>query len=256
MKRVAIHTLGCRANQYDSNRLASRSREIPEVLEEIRELEKAGVREAVLTGIHIGSYGRDLKPRQTLFDLMLALEKVGPALRIRLSTLDPDEVSGEILSMIAGNDFKIPDVSLGADVIAGFPSETREDHQATRELLESLPLAYLHVFPYSERKGTSAADFPLQVPAGLRRERALEVMEVGWRKKRLFWESQIGKVRACVAEEGREGPLRRATTDNFIPVWTDDGGESAGSLVFAQLEEADEGRVLGKCRYPQMKKSA
>lgn len=263
----------------------SRSRTIPEIICEIQDLSRKGYHEVVLTGIHIGSYGWDQKPKQTFFDLMLALEMVKPIGRIRLSTLDPDEVSKEMIDLIAASDFfcphlhiaiqsgedeilermrrrhkttelleitryadsKIKNLGLGADVITGFPGESLKQHEATHDLLDALPLAYLHVFPYSERKGTPAVDYPNAVPLEERRGRAKELIDLGGKKKRLFWESQLGMARKVVLEEMGAGGYQKGTTDNFIPLWVPETKKSKGSLATVVLQRLERGRIWGQC---------
>lgn len=263
----------------------SRSRPIPEIIAEIRSLADKGYCEVVLTGIHIGSFGWDQKPKQTFFDLMLALEMARPIGRIRLSTLDPDEVRREMIELMAEGDLfcphlhmaiqsgedsilrrmrrrhttaqlrdiagyasgKIPGLGLGADLIAGFPGETEEQHETTRNLLAELPLTYLHVFPYSERKGTAAAEYSEPVPVGERKRRTRELIALGREKKRLFWESQIGLRRKVVLEETVEGGYQKGTTDNFIPLWISGSDRPRGMLQKVALQRFDRGRVVAAC---------
>lgn len=268
---------------------ASRSRPIPEIVAEMKMLGAGGYNEIILTGIHIGSYGRDLAPRQTLMDLLLELDRQKPVRQVRISTLDPDEISEAMIDLIAGSGLflphlhtaiqsgddailrkmrrrhtteallktvgyaskKISDLGFGADIIAGFPSETGAQHAATKKLLDNLPLTYLHVFPYSERRGTAAADYAEAVPVSDRRERAKELIAIGEKKRQVFWASQIGKTRRVIFEADRKG-----TTDNFIPLALPDSTAPKGSAGFALLEEIVKGGVLGRCSSQTMKKSA
>lgn len=262
---------------------ASRSRLITDIVEEIRQLKECGYHEVVLTGIHIGSYGWDLKPRQTLLDLMKALEKNKPIDRIRLSTLDPDEVSEEMIDLLGESDLFCPhlhmaiqsgediilkkmrrrhttkqlqqmanrafrrvrDLGFGADIITGFPGETEKHHATTHRLLEDLPLTYLHVFPYSEREGTSAATMEGKVPVAIRKERAAELIELGDQKKKAFWKSQVRKKKRVILEDRMEGPCQKGITDNFIPLWIPDLQERKGLLKNILLDRLENGKVMG-----------
>ena len=360
--KVAIHTLGCRANQYDSDSLQSKlasmgfsvvgfekaadcylvntctvtadadsearrfirkaHRQNPdakiivtgcyaqmaqseiakiegvthvvgnsrkeEIVREMQNLAAIGYHEVVLTGIHIGSYGRELSPKTDLYSLMRLIEKTRPVEQVRLSTLDPDEVSKEMIDLMAasaifsphlhiaiqnGDDAilrkmrrrhttrelialtgyasqKIADLGLGADIITGFPEETEKEHQTTKNLLQELPLTYLHVFPYSERKGTAAAGYDGSVPVPARKGRPLELIALGAQKKEKFWKTQIGKTRRFIVEE------RGGTTDNFIPLWIAKTGLQKGSGGFVVLENIEKGRMVGKWTSQPMKKSA
>lgn len=189
----------------------SRSLAIDEAVAQARRIVSAGAPEVVLTGVHLGTYGRDLRPRRRLSDLVRALVPcLGPS-RLRLSSIDPQEVDDELLALMADEPTKVcrhlhlpvqagddavlrrmrrghtaqtfratvkraatlvPGIAIGSDVIAGFPGEDEESFERTVALLRGLPLSYLHVFPYSERQGTAAVDMPGAVPAAERRRRA------------------------------------------------------------------------------------
>lgn len=264
---------------------ASRSKMIPEVLQEIQKLKEAGYQEIILTGIHIGSYGWDLKPKQTLLDLLITLEKEKPIARIRLSTLDPDEVTKPMIDFLAeskifcphlhiaiqsGEDQilkkmrrrhttkelleitdyaskKIEDLALGADIITGFPGETHKDHTATKKVLSDLYLTYLHLFPYSERKGTAAATYPDSVPVQKRRERSLELIALGEKKRERFFESQIGKRRSAVFEGFLGDEPQKAITDNFISLRVKNSSAQKGSLREVVIQTIENGKVFGIC---------
>jgi threonylcarbamoyladenosine tRNA methylthiotransferase MtaB len=174
-----------------------RSRSLPpaEVVAEIRKLTGAGYKEVVLSGINLGSYGRDLAPRVEFIDLLRRILDETPLERLRISSIEPMDVTQDLVELVASTDrlaphFHIPlqsgsdrilaamhrwyraahyarrvalirellpDAALGADVITGFPGETEDDHQATLRFIEALPFTYLHVFAFSARPGTEAA---------------------------------------------------------------------------------------------------
>ncbi|HZV80835.1 MAG TPA: tRNA (N(6)-L-threonylcarbamoyladenosine(37)-C(2))-methylthiotransferase MtaB, partial [Geobacteraceae bacterium] len=201
-----------------------RSRSVPydEVIDGIRKLVARGFREVVLTGIHLGAYGLDLHPRHELLELLSAVETEGLVERLRVGSVEPNEISPEFIRFLAGSRHicqhlhiplqsgsatvlermgrhynaelvsrlvenlisAVPDMAVGFDVIAGFPGETEDEHRATCELILSLPLSYLHVFPYSSRPGTKAANMPGHLPPAVITSRAEELRRLGEEKKR------------------------------------------------------------------------
>jgi threonylcarbamoyladenosine tRNA methylthiotransferase MtaB len=223
--------------------------------------------EVVLAGVHLGAYGHDLAPARTLAELVgaLAREEGG---RIRLSSIEPQELpleelrrpevrralcthlhlplqsgSGRVLRAMrrpyAPAEFAqvvesaaalLPGACLGTDVLAGFPGETQADHRETVELLSSLPLAYLHVFPFSPRPGTPAATLSGAVPAGAVRERTTELRALSDRCWAAFLRAQAGRTLEVVVErvdaDGCSG-----TSGEFVPVRWARGAEARGDLV-------------------------
>ncbi len=231
---------------------ASRSRSIEEIKKEVAAL-GAAHSEIVITGIHIGSYGLDLKPAETLGTLMETLVTEFPQIRFRLSSVEATEV-GERLSelMIAeprclaphihaplqsGSDrilklmgrhwydaasyrqrieqlaAHLPDFGLGADVMVGFPGETDEDHRATVDVVDSLPFTYLHVFPYSERAVASAAKIGPPIDPVVTTERSAELRSLVEEKKNNYCLHRSGKVSDVVLTARRQGVLQGITGD-------------------------------------------
>ncbi len=215
-----------------------RSRRPEEVRAEVERLAAAGFREVVLTGIHLGAYGRDLPDRPALADALRAVHEVAGIARIRLSSLEPMDVGADLLDAIAGlprvcphlhlplqsgsdavlrrmrrrytvDDFRtlvraararIPDLVVTTDVIAGFPGETEEDHAATLSFLKEIGFSRLHVFPYSPREGTPAASYPDQVPPAVRERRAREVAALGERLALEYHRRLVGHVVEVLVE--------------------------------------------------------
>lgn len=209
----------------------------------LAELEAAGFAEVVLTGIDLGQYGRDLTPQESLAGLLRRLAARPLPFRLRLSSLEPQEVSEELTDALAalpevcphfhlplqsgsaqvlaamGRPYSperfrelardllapFPDAALGLDILVGFPGEGPEDFAATYELVESLPVAYLHVFPFSPRPGTPAAELkPLPVPEV--RRRAARLRQLGHRKRTAFYQAQVGKVGEVLVERPAPRP--------------------------------------------------
>jgi len=208
----------------------SRSRPVAEVVEEARVLSRAHP-ELVLTGIHIGHYGGDMHPATSLSELAARLLDEVPGVRFRLGSVEATEVDDLLLDLLeksggwlaphlhmpmqSGSDeilarmrrwhtrelyraralevvARVPVLGLGADVIAGFPGEKGEDHQDTLSLIEELPFTYLHVFPFSPRSGTAAAEMPDQVTQRIAGERSRELRELGLEKGRAHRARRVG----------------------------------------------------------------
>ncbi len=250
-----------------------------EVREQLRELVAAGVPEVVLTGVHLGTYGRDLRPRLGLCDLLESLlPELGPA-RLRLGSVDPHEVDDRFVALLArdrrlcrhlhlpvqsGDDGvlramrrghsvadlralvpalvdAVPGIYLGTDVIAGFPGETLAAFDATVELLAELPLAGLHVFTYSERRGTAAASMPGPVAPDERLRRTRVLRELSRRKDLEFRRGQVGREAPAVVYRARDRRSGRlvALTDHYVKVRLDGPDALLGRGVQVRIVAAD-----------------
>jgi threonylcarbamoyladenosine tRNA methylthiotransferase MtaB len=226
------------------------------VIAEVQKLVAVGSREIVLSGINLGAYGRDLSPRAGLSDVIQRILRETSLEQLRLSSIEPQDVTEELISLIArsprvaahfhvplqsGSDRILramhrwyraahyaerverirqisPDAAIGADVIAGFPGETDEDFQATYELIERLPFTYLHVFSFSGRPGTEGANLPASVPAAIIRERARTLRALARKKSSEFRSAQAGRVFRALTLVGGEGSWTPALTANYLKV--------------------------------------
>ncbi|OQX16668.1 MAG: tRNA (N(6)-L-threonylcarbamoyladenosine(37)-C(2))-methylthiotransferase MtaB [Desulfobulbaceae bacterium A2] len=265
-----------------------RSRSVPlaQVLRQAELLAAAGYRELVVTGINVGKYGRDLPGHPDVSGLLRRLCRDFPSLRLRLSSIEPPEVSDDLLAMAAGHaNFMphfhlplqsgdegvlramrrrygggvfaavvrrcrqaLPDAALGADVLVGFPGEDQEAFARTHDLLASLPLSSLHVFPYSARPGTLAAAMTDQVPLPVREERAAVLRALDIRLRRDFIGSQLGRIRPVLLESRAAGPgLLRGHSDNYLAVTLAAPARLLGQVVDVRLEGPDgAGGVRGR----------
>jgi threonylcarbamoyladenosine tRNA methylthiotransferase MtaB len=245
---------------FPTARGLSRSVETGEVLRQLRRLADAGYLEIVLTGIHLGSYGHDLRPRRDLTALLEAVEESRLVPRVRLSSVDPREVSDRLLDTMADSEVicphlhicaqagddeilkrmrrnydsayyrdlllkvreRLPDAALGSDVIVGFPGETDGAFERSLQFFAALPLTYFHVFPYSARRGTIAAGFPEHVPVDIKKRRAGRMRELGRRQKTNFMRGFIGRRLAVLVEEQRDRRTGqpRGYSRNYLPVIT------------------------------------
>jgi len=238
-----------------------KSRSLPpeSVLQQVNQLCDSGVKEIVLSGINIGTYGRDLLPRIAFSALLRRILDETPIERLRVSSIEPMDVTTDLMEFFAANDRMaphfhmplqsgadrilaamhrwyraehygrrahlirehLPHAAIGADVIAGFPGETGEDHSTTLAFIESLPLTYLHVFSFSKRPGTQAATLANEVPAGVIKNRARELRALGEKKATAFRNEQIGTqlrvltLRSANDESPREtAPLYQRIREN------------------------------------------
>jgi threonylcarbamoyladenosine tRNA methylthiotransferase MtaB len=238
--------------------------------------------EVVLSGIHLGVYGQDLEPRRTLSDLVRELAARRPVRRLRLSSVEPLEFPLDLLldpgtERLLCEHFHVPlqtgsarllaamrrpyrpaefaglverlaalapGACLGTDVMVGFPGETVGDHRETARLLESLPLAYFHVFTWSARPGTEAAAMPGQVPAPEARERARALLELSDRRWSSFLARQSGRELEVVVER-IEGGIARGTARQYLTVRWPAGADRRGALAHVRVEASDGGECFG-----------
>ncbi len=236
----------------------SRSLHPERVVENLKILKEKGFKEVVLTGIHLGAYGQDLNPPFSLKKLIGQLEKEKTPPRIRLSSIEPGDFSPELISTLSqsskicphlhisiqsGDDeilqkmnrnydrsflsdlicqlhLRIPKLSIGTDVIVGFPGETEERFKHTYGLVESLPFSYLHVFPFSKRKGTPAFQFPQGVDEKEIKKRAETMRELGMQKRQAFYHQFLNQELSVLVENRREKGTGRwkGLSRNYIPI--------------------------------------
>ena len=254
----------------------NRSVPLGAIAEQLRTLVAGGWREVVLTGVDIASYGTDLPGRPSLGQAVRRLLALVPDLpRLRLSSIDPAAIDDDLwrlladeprlmphlhLSVQAGADLILkrmkrrhrradilsvvararalrPGIAIGADLIAGFPTETDELFADTLHLVEAADIPFLHVFPYSERPGTPAARMPA-VPPSLRRERAARLRAAGRANAARFFAAQIGHVAAVLAETAEGGH-----TEHFAPVRVP---ATPGALLRARVVAANDDGLLAE----------
>lgn len=265
----------------------SRSLPKKDVKLRLQRLIQAGYREVVLCGIHLGAYGLDLVPSTTFCDLLETLESAGsfPGLRIRLSSVEPTEFSDGLIGFLSqsriicphlhiplqsgdttilkrmGRPYTplffsrlidrltsaIPDVNIGVDVIAGFPAESEGQFQSTVKLIQSLPVGYLHVFPYSRRQGTAAAGFSRQVPEPVKKKRVNILRQVSTEKKNSFYSYYIRKnIRVLVEGKREKGTgFLKGFSRNYIPVLLDGTDDLIGQEVEVKITRVNKDKVYG-----------
>jgi len=236
---------------------ASRSDTIEHVLEQARQIAASGVKEIVLTGVNLGDFGiRDGQREDKFFDLVKALDEVEGIERIRISSIEPNLLTDEIIEFVSGSKrfmphFHIPlqsgnnkilglmrrrykrelyadrvakikklmpDCCIGVDVIVGFPGETREDFIDTYNFLNCLDVSYLHVFTYSERENTLAAEMSNPVPGSTRVERSKMLHILSDKKRRAFYETQLNKTDKVLFEGDIKDGYMHGFTRNYVKV--------------------------------------
>jgi threonylcarbamoyladenosine tRNA methylthiotransferase MtaB len=239
-----------------TTRGASRSKPVQVVLGDVHRAIDAGYKEFWITGVHLGSFGRDHGGGDDLLTLLRALADIDADVLFRVSSLEPMDCSGAIVGLVAGSPrlaphfhlplqhgsddilaamrrpytaayyeelvgyihAQMPQASIGTDVLVGFPGEQAEHFEALRAMATRLPLSYLHVFPYSDRPGTAASALGGRADGATVRERATAMRAIGAAKAQRFRETQAGTTRrALVVDDGRS-----AVTDNYLKVTLDE----------------------------------
>jgi threonylcarbamoyladenosine tRNA methylthiotransferase MtaB len=263
----------------------SRSVDPGEVLRQVRRLADAGYLEIVITGIHLGSYGHDLRPKRDLTALLEIIEESRLVPRVRLSSLDPREVPDRLLDLIASSEVvcphlhicaqagddeilkrmrrnydtgyyrdllvkvreRLPGAALGSDIIVGFPGETDGAFERSLQFFSAMPLTYFHVFPYSARRGTMAAGFPEHVPNEIRKTRACRMRELGRNKKINFTGGFIGRRLAVLVEEklDKRTGQPRGFSRNYLPVIARGGAQFVNREVLITVDTFEDEWLSG-----------
>ena len=263
----------------------SRSRSRVSVLEQVQNLVNQGYQEIVLTGIHLGLYGADLEPALTLADIAGEIAQTEGLLRLRISSVDPHEITEELIDLFAhdpvvcrhvhiplqsgsdrilermrrnysSSDFKaivaelrarIPEIAITTDIMVGFPGETEEDFVHTLELTQEVGFSKIHVFQYSKREGTVAARLPEQIPAEVKESRSQRLIELGNKLSKNFHRSFVGKNVEVLVEQLEQGQAV-GHTDNYLKVSfsVPHGADLVGQIKTVLVQGATEEGVLGR----------
>ena len=231
-----------------------RSRKIESIVKEIKDIAEEGIKEVVITGIHIASYGKDFKEDIGLIDLIEEINKIDKIKRIRLGSIEPKLISKEFidrlsklekvcdhfhLSLQSGcnetlkrmnrrytvEEFKqgvniirntYPNASLTTDIIVGFPGETDEEFEKTYEFLKEIDFYKMHIFKYSQRKGTKAAVMPNQIDAKVKEQRSRRLIELSNENEKRHNKEYIGKVLEVLFEEKEQEYIKGHTTNYMV----------------------------------------
>lgn len=259
-----------------------RSRQLESIRAESLALRAAGYKEIVLTGIHIGAYGRDLRGKINLVDAIRTVLDAANPLRLRLGSLESAEMTDELIDLLrtdsricnhvhlplqSGSDEvlramhrpyttknfaeltarlveEVPNISIGTDLIVGFPGETDENFSETLRFIQGQPFSKIHVFPYSARAGTLAATFPNQIPPQIKKSRANLALEVSRAKSKSFAERLIGKTVEIIAETS-QGGFVDGLTKNYVRVYVPDENILFGSVLNVKIERLHRDGIAG-----------
>ena len=259
-----------------------RSRHPDSVLQEARKLVDMGFKEIVLTGIHLGAYGRDLGEEVTLADAARAVLSIPELRRLRLGSLESIELSQELFQLLrederfakhlhlplqAGSDeilhamnrhydtarfaelidtveASVPGIAMSTDIIVGFPGETEDMFQRSLDFVAKMNFARMHVFPYSKRKGTPAATMPDQVPEPVKKERVHRMQQLADKKAAEFHAGFLGRTMNVLFETEHKG-ITDGLTGNYIRVYTDVPVVS-GEIYAVKLERLYRDGIWGR----------
>lgn len=260
----------------------SRSEPEEDARKQLQNLVSQGYKEIVLTGVNVGDYGS--KIGTNLYNLLKKLVKVDGNFRIRISSIEPNLLTDEIIELVAVEDKLckhfhiplqsgsdkilklmqrryltklyaeriervksfIPDAGIGVDVIVGFPNEDENDFNSTKEFISNLPVSYLHVFTYSERPGTIASEMKNQVPKDERRRRTNSLRLIGARKKYQFYLEMLGTSQQVLFEHREADGSIKGFTSNYIRVRTNSAENLTNKFADFFLEKIEEEFVNGQ----------
>ncbi|NMB11648.1 MAG: tRNA (N(6)-L-threonylcarbamoyladenosine(37)-C(2))-methylthiotransferase MtaB [Firmicutes bacterium] len=265
----------------------SRSRSLEAIIAEARRLVSRGFKEIVLTGIHLGVYGHDLQPSTNLAAVIRALHEIEDLARIRLGSIDAPEIDAELIDTLvhyrkacphlhiplqAGDnevlrrmrrpytvqDYRdvvqrlrahLPDVAITTDIIVGFPGETEAQFQRALDFVKETGFSRLHVFRYSPRRGTAAANFPQQIPAQTKNRRSQQMIQLGKELSLAFHQAYIGQRVEVLWEESaahRKMELWEGHIPTYVKVRAERQRGESGDIEMVSIEGADQEGIWGK----------
>ena len=252
----------------------SRSASVPQIISAVREVASKGIKEVILTGVNTGDFGRGTET--DLLGLVKKLDQLDEIERYRISSIEPNLLTDEIIEFVAGsrhfmphfhiplqsgnnevlrlmhrrytrelfqtkiNTIKslIPDAFIGVDTIVGMRGETEDYFKDARDFIEALNISRLHVFPYSERQGTKALDIPLIVSQEEKHRRVLELLSISEQKLHHFYRQFEGQTRPVLFEDNKIGKYICGFTDNYIKVQQLYNKELANQILTVKLEQS------------------
>ena len=253
----------------------SRNASIEETLIEAEKIAKTDIREVVLTGVNIGDFGQG--GEENFYQLVQALDDVKGIDRFRISSIEPNLLSNEIITFVSQSKrfvphfhiplqsgsntllkamrrkylrelyaervsaihAQMPNACIGVDVIVGFPGESEDEFMKTVDFVKDLNVAYLHVFTYSERANTTAKKMADAVPVNTRRERSRQLQILSDKKKRAFYESQIGNEHIALFESENHNGFLHGFTENYVKVKVPFDPALINQTVKVSLENID-----------------
>ena len=258
-----------------------RSRKPENVVTEVEQIVDNGIKEIVITGIHIASYGKDFRNGIGLIDLLEELNKIEGLKRIRLGSIEPTIITEEFVSRLAklekicdhfhlslqsGCDETLkrmnrrytceefeqgtkllrkafPNAALTTDIIVGFPGETEEEFNITYEFLKKIAFYKMHIFKYSQRKGTKAAVMPNQVDGSVKEQRSKMLLKLSDENEKMYNSQYVGKTVEVLFEE-KDGEFFKGHTSNYIEVWAE-GEDLENVICNVKVTENVDNRLIG-----------
>ncbi len=262
----------------------SRSDSIENIILNIHKIAKEGIKEVVITGVNTGDYGKRIDSNKNNFlQLICELDKIEPISRFRISSIEPNLLDDKIIEFVSkskkfvphfhiplqsGSDKILkkmkrryltnlflnkintiknymPDSSIGVDVIVGFPGESEDEFRKTYNFLSELDISYLHVFKYSERSNTEALNYSNVIPELIRKKRSNILRELSLKKRKYFYQSQIGKKLNILFENENKNGFIEGYTENYIKVrdyWNPNKTNTIQNKVLLSIDE------MGYCR--------
>ena len=251
----------------------SRSDSVEGVLQQLERIVGMGIKEVNLTGVNLGDFGR--KDGHSLYELLCAIEERQFPVRLRISSIEPNLLTDEIIALAAQSEIimphfhiplqsacnrvlgdmhrryqrelyaekvyrikqAMPHACIAMDIIAGFPGETDAEFADGLEFLRGLPISYCHVFTYSRRPGTPAADMPHQVPPPVKRDRTNQLIDLSEQKKNIFYRQHIGERRPVLLEAEEKGDMMFGFTDNYIKIQIPYREEFINTIKVIEIQE-------------------
>ncbi len=258
-----------------------RSRQIDKIQEEVRLLAEKGYSEVVLTGIHIGSYGKDLDSKITLIDVLERVCAVSGIKRVRLGSLEPVAITTDFvnrakslenlcpqfhMSLQSGCDetlkrmnrrytaeeYKraveclrenLADVAVTTDLMVGFPGETDEEFEKSYSFCKEIGFAQMHIFKYSVRKGTRAEKYPNQIPKFVKEERSSKMLALADKMQREFYQSYRGKEVIVLGEQEKNGKFH-CTSANYMDIYVESDRDITGRFLKVVADGNGEGKIV------------
>jgi len=252
----------------------SRSILTSDIIRKVIDLENAGYKEIVLTGIHLGLYGYDLDPKTNLSEILKIILKKTRIPRIRLSSLEVNEINDEVTEVLQDNRVcphlhvplqsgddnilrlmkrnynikkflttiehiikKVKDIAIGTDIIVGFPGEGEKEFMKTINTIQSIPFAYLHIFPFSKRPDTEAYTMKNQNTKNIMHDRYVQLNALNDKKKNEYMSSYIGKTLEVITEDRGEGNAVVGTSSNYLKIIVKSVSYKKGSLIRVRVED-------------------
>jgi len=261
-----------------------RSREVDDIVTETSDLVKNGTREIVLTGINLGKYGRDLEANVSLANLLKRLKDVPELARIRLSSIEVNDINQDILTILSsspvfcrhlhiplqsGDDrilrdmnrnytaedylntvkeviAAIPDIAITTDAMVGFPGETEEQFEKTRQMMEEIGYRKVHVFKYSDREGVRASKLDDKIKPELKEQRSKKLLDMGRKLSGNYLRSCVGKRMEVLVERALASKSLTGLSDNYVRVSFEGEEKLRGKLVEVMVERIDQLNLYGR----------